>query len=290
MPKDKFTATWISHSSTSLFQRCPRAYFLQNMYRDPKTGHKIQITAPALSLGTAVHEVIESLSILPTQTRFSESLLVKFELAWQKVSGRIGGFSDEDVEIAYKRRGEDMLTRVMRNPGPLVNKAVKIKEELPFYWISEEDNIILCGKIDWLEYLSETDSVHIIDFKTSKKVEEETSLQLPIYYLLVQNCQKRKVEKASYWYLELNDSLTPKELPDPQEAHEAVLKIGREIQAARRLNRFRCPSGEEGCFHCRPLEAVVNGEAEFVGTNDRKQDLYLLAQETPAGEEESYVL
>lgn len=289
MAKDKFSATWVSHSSISLFLRCPRAYYLQNMYRDPKTGHKIQVVAPALSLGSAVHEVIESLSVLPTQTRFSESLLSKFDVAWEKVSGRIGGFPSEEVEIAYKRRGEDMLRRVMNNPGPLVNKAVKIKEDLPFYWLSEEDNIILCGKIDWLEYLEETDSVHIIDFKTSKKFEDDTSLQLPIYYLLVHNCQKREVSKASYWYLELSDTLTPKELPNLQDAHEEVIKVAREIKTARQLDRFRCPKGEEGCLQCESLEKVVRGEAELVGVNDRNQDLYVIPQQLP-DEEESYIL
>jgi len=289
MAKDKFTATWVSHSSTSLFLKCPRAYYLQNIYRDPKTGHKIQVTAPALSLGSAVHEVIESLSVLPTQTRFSESLIAKFETAWEKVSGKIGGFPSEEVEITYKRRGEEMLRRVMNNPGPLVNKAVKIKEDLPYYWLSEEENIILCGKIDWLEYLEETDSVHIIDFKTSKKFEDDASLQLPIYHLLVHNCQKRKVEKASYWYLELSDSLTAKELPALDVAHEQVLKVAKDMKAARQLERFKCPN-EAGCLHCQALEKVVKGEAEFVGVNDRNQDLYIIPQGVAQDEEESYIL
>lgn len=289
MAKDKFTATWVSHSSISLFLKCPRAYYLQNIYRDPKTGHKIQVVAPALSLGSAVHEVIESLSVLPTQTRFSESLIAKFDTAWEKVTGKFGGFPNEEVEITYKRRGEEMLRRVMNNPGPLVNKAVKIKEDLPFYWLSEEENIILCGKIDWLEYLEESDSVHIIDFKTSKRFEDEASMQLPIYHLLVHNCQKRKVEKASYWYLELSDTLTEKELPDLESAHEQVIKVAKDIKTARKLERFRCPN-EAGCMHCQALEKVVKGEAEFVGVNDRNQDRYLIPQGIPEDEEESYIL
>ena len=58
---------------------------------------------------------------------------------------------------------------IEENPGPLRNLAVKIKSDLPSYWLSEEDNIMLCGKIDWLEYLKEEDAIHIIDFKTGKK-------------------------------------------------------------------------------------------------------------------------
>jgi hypothetical protein len=129
----------------------------------------MKLMSAPLALGQAVHEAIEAISILPTQTRFSESLVVKFNHIWEKVSGEKGGFFDADVEAGYKNRGEEMLLRIMKNPGPLANAAVKIKEPLPHFWISEEKNIILCGKVDWLEYIPATDSVHIIDFKTSKK-------------------------------------------------------------------------------------------------------------------------
>lgn len=292
MPRDKFTATWTSHSSIGEFLRCPRAYYLKNVYRDPKTRHKIQVTGPALSLGSAVHEVLEGLSVLPTNERFNEPLLTKFDRAWEKVSGKRGGFIDDDTEHRYKLRGEAMLRRVQDNPGPLARLSVKLKEDLPFYWISEEDNIILCGKIDWLEYLPETDSVNILDFKTSKQEEDSNSLQLPIYTLLVHNCQRRKVNKAAYWYLEFSDVLTEKELPDLAESHERVLEVGRQIKTARALQRFKCPNGDEGCFACRPMERVLKGEAELVGTNEYNTDVYLLPQSgvSATDEEESVIL
>lgn len=273
---DKFTATWVSHSSISDWLKCPRSYYLKNVYRDPKTKHKIQLMAPPLALGSAVHEVIESLSVLPTKERFSEPLIKKFQKAWQKVSGKAGGFRDAATEEKYKLRGEAMLRRVMDHPGPLLNLAVKISDDLPHYWLSEEDNIILCGKIDWLEFLPDTDSVHIIDFKTGKNEEDSGSLQLPIYHLLVQNCQHRRAERASYWYLDINDELTPKELPDLAEAHNQVLEVARQIKTARQLERFKCPHGEEGCYACRPMEAIIQGKAEFVGLNDYKADVYIL--------------
>lgn len=262
--------------------KCPRSYYLKNVYRDPKTKHKVQLMAPPLALGSAVHEVIESLSVLPTEERFNESLIKKFQLAWQKVSGKKGGFFSDEAEQKYKLRGEAMLRRVMDHPGPLVNKAVKIKEDLPHYWLSEEDNIILCGKIDWLEYLPESDSVHIIDFKTSKNEEDENSLQLPIYHLLVHNCQHRQVAQASYWYLEFNDELTPTTLPDLATAHERVVEVARQIKTARQLERFKCPHGEEGCFACRPMEAILQGKAELVGVNEYNADVYVLPPQAAA--------
>lgn len=287
---DKFSATWVSHTSINDFLNCPRAYYLKNIYKDPKTNHKIQIMSPSLALGQIVHEVVESLSNLPTKERFKTSLLDKLDLAWRKISGERGGFSSLSQEEQYKSRGEQMLKRIISHPGPVANLSVKIKEDLPHYWLSEADNIILCGKVDWLEYLPDSDSVHIIDFKTSKSEESESSLQLPIYHLLVHNTQKRKVAKASYWYLELNDELTAKELPDLESAHEQILAIAKKIKVARKLEVFKCPSGEDGCMHCRGMEKIIRGEGKLVGVNDYNQDVYILPSNDNQISQESEIL
>lgn len=273
---DKFTATWVSHTSMSDFLHCPRAYYLKNVYKDPKTRHKIQLISPALALGQSVHDVLESLSVMPTTDRFKESLVATFNKRWSKVSGKKGGFTSIDQEEKYRKRGEAMMRRVMENPGPLTRLAVKIKQDLPQFWLSEEDNIILCGKIDWMEYLPDQNAVHIIDFKTSKKEEESSSLQLPIYHLLVHRCQERQVAAASYWYLELHDTLTPKVLPNLADAEEEILQVAKKVKLARQLERFKCPQGDDGCFHCKPMEKILSCEAEFVGVNDFNQDMYIL--------------
>lgn len=290
MAKDKFSAVWVSHSSISSFLECPRSYFLKNVYKDSKTGHKIKITSPPLALGTAVHEVIESLSNIKTEDRFKESLVEKYEMAWKKVSGKFGGFFDKDTEYKYKQKGEEMIRRVMKNPGPVAEKAVKINMELPYYWLSEEDNIILCGKIDWLKYIPETDSVEIIDFKTSKNEEGVDSLQLPIYSLLVHNCQKRKVDGAWYWYLSMSDELVKKELPDLEESEIKILKIAKQMKLARQLERFVCPNGNGGCRACRPYEMVLKGEAEFVGNDEYKADVYVINKPTKMEEDDARIL
>ena len=288
---DKYSAVWVSHTAIADFLRCPRAYYLKNIYKDKKTGRKIQIVSPALSLGSAVHEVIESLSQLPTSERFKQPLVGKFEQIWQRFGGKKGGFSSDATEQQYKQRGIEMLQRVAANPGPLQRLSIKLKADLPQFWLSETDNIILCGKLDWLEYLPETDSVHIIDFKTSKSEEEADSLQLPIYYLLASRTQKRPVSAASYWYLAFADEPVVKELPDMQAAQETILGYAKQIKLARQLDRFRCPNGELGCSSCKPLERVVRGEAELVGKSDQGRDLYLLGySDIPSGEDESVIL
>ena len=130
---DKYTATWVSHTSISDFLRCPRAYYLKNVYRDPKTNHKVKIMSPALALGQTVHEVLESLLVLPKSSRFSDSLMDKFDKSWTKVTGKKGGFTTEETEYKYKARGQDMIRRVMNNPGPISGLAVKIQMDLPQY-------------------------------------------------------------------------------------------------------------------------------------------------------------
>lgn len=273
---DKYKAIWVSHSSIADFLKCPRAYYLRNVYKDPKTGHKMTIVTPPLALGSAVHEVLESLSNLPAEERLNISLVKKFDAAWQKVTGKKGGFLDHDQEQEYKERGVAMLKRVEENPGPISRKAVKIKSEinLPNYFLSEEDNIILCGKIDWLEYLEDSDSVHIVDFKTGRNEEGEESLQLPIYLLLAKNTQARNVTSASYWYIDKTTELTPKVLPTEKEAFEKVFEVAKRIKLARQINHFVCP--HEGCSRCTPLERLLKGEGEKVGVSDTRQDIYIL--------------
>ncbi len=284
---DKYSAVWVSHSSMGDFLKCPRSYYLKNMYKNPKTGKKINTVSPALSLGSAVHEVVEGLAEFPAEKRFENppELLKRFEETWKKFEGKKGGFKTKEDEDNTKARGIAMIERVVNNPGPLTEKIVKLPEGemLPNFYLSEADNIILCGRIDWLQYIPEDNSVHILDFKTGKNEENSDSLQLPIYQLLLDNLQKRKVSGASYWYLDSDD--TPKEvqLIDLKESFEKVYKVAKEVSDARTLSKtesvenvFKCPRGEEGCFSCSPFEKIIKGEAEFLGNGEWGQEMYML--------------
>jgi ATP-dependent helicase/DNAse subunit B len=285
---DKYSAVWVSHSSLSDFKYCPQLYYLKNVYKRPQTGHKMTLMSPSLALGQAVHEVVESLSKLPTEKRFTEPLMMKLSTAWEKVSGKKGGFSSPEQEAKFRQRAEEMIRRVEKNPGPLKNLAVKINMDLPHYWLSEEDQIILCGKIDWLEYLPDTDQVNIIDFKTGKNEEDDGSLQLPIYRLLVANCQKREVARACYWYLQWSDDLTEKPLPDLETSHQRVLEVAKQVKLARKLERYKCSKGES-CRACEPFLKIQRGEAEFVGVNEYNTDVFILNAEN-TDEDQSIIL
>ncbi len=269
-------ALWVSHSSIHDYITCPRAYYIRHLYKNPKTNNKVNLITPPLALGGMVHQVLEALSIVKSDERMKEPLLEQFNKAWEGVTGENGGFTNSQQELEYKNRGAIMINRVLFHPGPIINKAIKLvsPDSLPpRYFLSEKDNIILCGKIDWLEYLPQDDSVHIIDFKTGMHEEDGDSLQLPIYALLVKNCQSRKVSKISYWYLETDNSPKEMPLPDLAESHEKVLKIAMEMKEARLKGYMVCPKG--GCFACKPLETIVAGKAKFLRT-EGYQDIFIL--------------
>lgn len=228
---------------------------------------------PPLALGQAVHETIESLLLIPASERFASPLMEKFETSWTKISGQKGGFTDPAQEQSFKERAKAMISRVNTHPGPLANKAVKIRQELPYFWLSEEDNIILCGKIDWLEYNEVTDMVRIIDFKTGKFDEDPDSLQLPIYYLLATHTQSKQVSGVSYWYLDRDDEPLDMPMPNMAEQEKIILELAKKVALARKLGHFKCR--EDGCRACRPYEAVLNGKATYIGLNSFGQDLYI---------------
>lgn len=269
--------------------QCPRSYYFANVFRDPKTNHKIATVSPSLALGQIVHEVLEELSAKPAQKRFDKPLTDEFLKKWNSVTGVLGGFSSEAQENEFRSRGIEMLRRVQLNPGPLGNLAIKLADNLPSYWLSEVDQIKLCGKIDWLEYLPDTDEVHIIDFKTSKSVLESESLQLPIYVLLTSHVQKRSVKKTSYWYLGLQDSPVEQTMPDLIKAEQEIKKIAQEIRLARKLNRFPCKRADTPCSFCSPYETILAGKATFVGTGIYHQDLYMIPRASEAQDNSSLI-
>jgi ATP-dependent helicase/DNAse subunit B len=285
MAPDKFKAVWVSHSSMGDFIRCPRAYYLHNVYKDPKTNRKISIVNGALSLGVAVHNTLEALKEIPTDERMKRDLHGDLEKEWAKVAGKKGGFKDEVEEREARDRATAMIDRVIAAPGPLTRKTVRLKDGqngmAPNFYLSEEDNIILNGRIDWLEYIEADDSLRVIDFKTGKNEESADSLQLPIYLLLLNALQKRKVSSAAYWYLEKDEgqegAWVEKELPPAEEAKEKVLTVARTVKKAREDRVFECHSGAEGCYVCRPYEKILRGEAEYLGVGGFGQDTYFIA-------------
>jgi len=274
---DKYKATWVSNSSLRDFLNCPRLYYLRSVYKDPISGNKMALMEPPLALGLAVHAILEKLSEYPVEERLKLPLLAQYKTHWENdFKGNKGGFKSQSQEGEYYERGKKMIQRVVDNPGPIASKTIKIKSdfnELPYYFLDEDENIILCGKIDWLEYLEDDDKVHIVDFKTGKHEESKDSLQLPIYLLLATNTQSREVAKASYWYLNHNDEPSEVALPSQEESKEIVMKHAKRMKLARQLEHFKCPTN--GCRHCNKYEEIFKGNGTKVGETNY-QDVYIL--------------
>ncbi len=277
--QDKYSAIWVSHSSMQDFLKCPRLYYLHNVFKSPDTGRKMSIVTPHMSLGIAVHQVLEDLADYPSDARMTRDLDLDFETAWSAVSGKRGGFASPEDEAAFKERGSSMIATVKKNPRFLTNKRIKLKKETmnPNFYLSDDENIILNGLIDWIEYLPESDSLHIVDFKTGKHEEKEASLQLPIYLLLCNALQKRSVSRASYWYLD-GDKFIEKELPDAKVAFDDVLEVALKVKEARVRKVFECPGGSAGCQSCKPYEMILKKDPMFehVGIGGFNQDMYVI--------------
>jgi hypothetical protein len=237
-----------------------------------------------MSLGIAVHNVLEGLADYPASERMGRDLRALFEEEWTKVTGIRGGFTSAEQEEEFKMRGKEMINNVIKDPKFLVHKRIKLPKEKmnPNYFLSEQDNIILNGQVDWIEYLDD-DTLHIVDFKTGKHEEKDGSLQLPIYLLLCNALQKRRVSKASYWYLE-SSKVVEKELPDEETAEKAVYEVAKKVKDARERGEFNCPNGKDGCSACKPYEKILlwkkgtldDDSVTSIGVGGFNQDMFVV--------------
>jgi len=75
-------ALYLSYTSLNDFIRCPRSYYLKNVYRNPKNGFKIQIASPYLTLGATVHDTIKWFLDLEEKSSEKE-VMDKFRNLWR---------------------------------------------------------------------------------------------------------------------------------------------------------------------------------------------------------------
>lgn len=270
---DKYKAVWVSYSSISDYLKCPRAYYLKNIYKNPESGKKIEIVNPALALGSSIHAVIEPLSSIEPLTRFSGDLIKTFDSELSKYKGEKGGFHDDEEYELLKQKGHKMLNNLVKNKHILEKPTYLQNDELLHEWLSKENEIIICGKIDWVNIDPVTNELSVIDFKTSKK-EEQNELQLQIYAVLLYILKKETKNNFNYWYLDLFEELTPANLPDLKDSIKNILNIALTIKDARKHNSFTCH--RNGCFSCADYEEVVNGNAKMIGLGNYNREVYIV--------------
>ena len=329
---DKYKAIWLSHSSYENYIKCPRLYYLANIYKDPKTNNKVGMTSPYMSLGIAVHNVLEPLMEIKAEERGAINLPEKYTDEFNKFRGSIGGWKNEEEEESFYQRGLEMIESVQKHfaPSPLggeswgeglelveENKYILLEKSIrpslyykgnmiPNIYISEKENIILCGSIDWIVYSPSLGEgvggwdVTVLDFKTGRNEESEESKQLIIYKKLFESLQNKwKVNSYAYYYLE-SDQIKYKDWTETEVNRRVeqmlnnFINIGVEIRDARYdilwskdkkyiekyfikdnfQSNFKCKNGALGCRKCLPYESIIRGEAVYVGKGNYGQDLW----------------
>lgn len=262
-------AVFISPSTLADFEKCPQLYYYRSVYRTTR-GLKLQQITPALALGQAVHDTIDQLVRLQPQQRTKDQLQSNFDFVWSHLSGEKGGFTTEEED--YKKRALDMLERFWRNEHFKEAEMFKLPT---FPKVDLGPDLILTGKLDWIE--KEGDFYHVIDFKTGKNEEKADSLQLPIYSVLAAGILDSENIKASYWYLDKDDTLTNYQLPEISETKKLLISKGEIVQLARQTNSYKCSSGKTECYACRDMKAIAEGHGKLVTVDPvRKQEIYIL--------------
>lgn len=226
-----------SPSKLDMFSKCPKSYHFY--YLDPilskmkndlkKQPHNIWSFH---TLGKAVHNAITLFYYLPPEQRNRDRLKENLKLTWKSEViwnkkmplGEWGGFKT----IEEEREIYSQALRMLENFFQFSDIEPKIKY-LPIKdftrSIDDYHNLItpiselfnISGKFD-LIVKNNDGLLHIIDFKTGKK-EEENSFQLRFYKLLAESKFKERVAKASFYFLKTGN---PKEFDLREERSEEI--------------------------------------------------------------------
>lgn len=223
-----------------------------------------------MTLGFLVHDAVKwylqtgRMATLP-------DIVKKYRNHWLKYQGKRGGFATREDEAEFGKRGLAMLDNFYKNKEVL-------EKNVPAYGFLRyilDDKIVLNGKVDFIGELADG-SLHILDFKTGSKDEEDPT-QLYIYGILAESNLAKPVSKISYWYLD-RDSAPKEAVLDPLEEKLQWLKVqAKEIEEAVKKNEWVCIEGDSLYSECKKYEAIIAGKGEFQFSDyDFKKDIYFL--------------
>ncbi|MDP3974115.1 MAG: PD-(D/E)XK nuclease family protein [Candidatus Daviesbacteria bacterium] len=271
---------YISYTSLRDFLKCPRSYYLKNIYKN-KDDRRIQVASPYLSLGSTVHDSVKWFLETAEKPALDE-LIRKYRDLWPKFSGKRGGFSSREEEGNFGKRGLKMLENFYRNWQVLGKKA----PEITFPKYNLLDNIVLIGNFDYIGERKDG-SLHVVDFKTGANDEDDPT-QLYIYSILAEVNFEKSVSAAGFWYLDREDQ--PRDIVlDPLEPKLDWLKEkAKELKKTIELGEWTCvkndapdvgssPKNGALCRDCKDYQAIIDGKGEFQFTDYRyKKDVYYL--------------
>jgi len=208
-----------SPSKLGMFTQCPKLfhfYYLDPVYSQTKyelkrLPHNIWSFH---TLGKAVHNAITLFYYLLPRQRTEKGLLEQLketwisEVQWNKKPplGKWGGFKTTEEERNSYRQAILMLKNFIKiaeiEPEIEYLPTKNFKRSISDYTdlvTPLDENFDISGKFDLIARDND-DSLHIVDFKTGKK-EDEDHFQLRFYKLLAEEKFKKPVRKASFYFL-----------------------------------------------------------------------------------------
>lgn len=261
---------FVSFTSLSDFLKCPRSYYLKNIYRDSKTGFRLQVASPYLSLGSTVHDTVKWYLDLKGQVT-KKQLEDKFRNIWLKYRGKKGGFESREQEGDFGKRGLKMLDNFFQNAQILE----KITHHVDFPKLNLFEDVILMGNFDFVGE-KEDGTLHVLDFKTGAN-DEKDPIQLYIYAILAEANLEKEVSSASFWYLDRDDAPKGIVLDPLAPKLEWLKEKAGELKEVIGQGNWICIKGEEMCNECKIYTALIDGKGEFQFSDYRyKKDVYYL--------------
>lgn len=278
-----------SPSRISLFSQCPQQYFFY--YLDPvKKKMKTKLKQmpenifPFHTLGKAVHNAITLYYYLPLSQRTEENLLRKLEEAWISEARwnkkppllKWGGFESIEEERGVYTEAIKMLKNFMKmadeNPAIHYLPTEDFRRSIKDYHdliTSLTDDYDISGKFDLITK-DEDGSLHIVDFKTSKKDDTDQS-QLDFYQLLAELNFDRPVKKTSFFFLKPGKKKTFKTKKKSEEIKNEVLE---KIEKIKKTKEWQ-PKPSKLCKYCLFTSfCPAKKEAEELTKKVDKEELY----------------
>lgn len=192
-------AARLSYSKISTYNQCPLKYKYQYIEKRPTK------PSPSLDFGFTIHNTLRDYhSAFDPKKANLEDLMAAYQRNWIATA-----YKDKEEEEAFKERGRRILEAYYEKAKVDPNQVLYLEE---FFRVKIGD-YELVGKIDRVDRLPDG-GWEIIDYKTSRKVKDESelesplhptevqeTLQLDIYYIACQENWRREPKRLSIYYL-----------------------------------------------------------------------------------------
>ncbi len=208
--------TYSFTSQVSVYDKCPLQY---KFFKELGFAQGVNKTAV---FGTLAHETIEDIHNAALQGK-TEEITEENITAWFNENYRVlkesGEAADVDMDKEKKYLDEalNQVQRYAKNQAETWNAVAGAEEDIEYVRLHGEENLpnyIIEGKID-LVLQEDEETVHLVDFKTESKPDENSSndsekekvakmhhykKQLELYAWLIGHQQNKMVSKMSLYY------------------------------------------------------------------------------------------